>query len=557
MSSEDTDLRIPLPSTRAEIDGAIEGEVRERLARAPTKAWLASVVTRRVLQLVPDSGPGGHYTRAGASGGPLLDTSWACLLESLPTPLDREIAATGLVFAALRARQQIVGGTWAPDEENGEPLDNGAYDRFFGFSVAPDTRKSLAIRQAYSRHIIVAVAGRFFRVEMVVRGKAIARAALLAALRGCVAQANRTPCGLGGLSAAGAADLYEGYRELCAVQDNLSSLRMLADSILVLCLDDTSPDSDVDVGYELQSGRHDNRWHLHATQLVVFRNSRAGIVGNTAIGLFGQPALRLASAIAAEWPVLCKFKGTDAGPAPIFPLLWQVRSSRRRSVEQFCESLYEKSPDNILSLPFSSRDAQALGIGKNTAFFLLLHAAFAEHLDGSPPGAVFQLVSERHLQGGSVGDNRVTRPSMLEFAGMLRASARPEQLRRVAQQAEVDYRRGVFDAKMRHTQRYILHDEANQRLPRRWFSLVSRGLTAMRAERELLRVSQLTLPPGVRLIGRFGVRAGVPTSIWGHPFFRPDSTLFVATQGTQAPLSRAEFRARFTEKTELLRRILT
>jgi hypothetical protein len=539
MTTPPAPLQASLPSSAAELQGALEGYLRERLgpldrlppwlrrSLPPLSARLLGSVLRR-----PRS-PSGPFYLPTDPGEIFPTASWTTLLPPPPVPLPREEAAAALAFAVLRIRQRVADGSWAQDMDNGDPLEHSVYANFFSRALVPDAPHRFLLRDSESRFIVALVQGRAFRVELHRQGASLSRAALAGALRRCVELAPQTPPAPTLLSAAPCGFLADAYRRLCTDQRNLSSLRTLSEAVFVICLDDGNPTSDEETAFLLHAGNPENRWYLHGLQLVAFPSGITGVVGSFETGLEGQPAIRVVGELAAAM-TSAQPPTPLAGPLPrVTPLLWRVDPRDLAPARASCDARFRRAPEHILRLGFRREDASALRIPVNCAFHLILQAALIDELGDLPRGEILQQVSLRHIEGKRLALQPVVTPETRAFGLALRAGAAPAVLLRAAQDAGNTYRELVDDAKKDCTHESLLR-EAISLVPPRLQGPLGHALGAIPQPPELFRLSLLPKPPTIPLLGRFGVHSRVPTSIWAHPLFTPEGTIMVCAPGREA-----------------------
>lgn len=497
----------------------------------------------------------GEFYRVVAPSLPLLTTSWALVVHPPRPALDREVAAVGFVFAALQIRQRISQGDWAPDYDQGEPLDGRTYHNIFSRCLVPDLAGRFVLRDSETKFIVVLVQGRAFRVDLTQQGKLVTRASLLEALRSCVAQAPSTPPAPCLLTAPASGLLQRVYPQLCASQTNLASLRTVSEALLVLCLDDAEPTSDEDTAFLLHAGTPHNRWYPFGVQLVVFRNGEAGVVGNFLAGLEGQPSGRVMSETVLAWAARPDVTPTpNAVPARVRPLLWEhIEPDDLAEARSYCDRFYRQSPENAPFLDFLPSDAARLGLDTRRAFLLVLQAALADEFGDLPPGDIYQMVALRHLEDKTYSHQSLVTPGSRAFAVALARGASRAELRAKLAQATHDYSSSLLTTRSFWNHDQLLHEFVDRLNSSPWRRPVGALLSHLPVPRELLRLSLLRLPPGLRLYGRFGVPSNTPSSVWAHPIFQDQGVRLVCSVGVQAVLSPPRLALHFGRVVERLR----
>jgi carnitine O-acetyltransferase len=478
--------------------------------------------------------------------------AWTMVLDPSPTPFSREEAAATLAFAMLRVRRQISEGTWEQDTDAHGPLERDSYANFFSRALVPDSSQRLILRDSETQHIGVLVQGRAFQIDLATPGGKLTRGSLAAALRQCVALASLTPPAPGIVTATQYGVMADAYRILCTDSQNFSSLRALSEAIFVICLDEQSPDSDEEAAFQLHAGNPSNRWYLQAIQLVAFQGGRLGVVGNFAAGLQGQPALRVVRELAASVLAASPVPASTGAPLKVNPLGWQLPPGFLDPLREDVGSRLRRAPERILRLSFNRKDAALLGLPMSAAFHLVLLAALVEEHQGRLPGMVLQLVSLRHLEGEGLQQQRVDSPDTLALGEALRAGLPAAALRQAARRGGQAYRAQLADIK-----NLISPEQLFQQSLRRSPPLLRQALSSVLRRfpepPELFRLSILPRPPGISLLGRFGVPSLVPTSIWAHPLFEDERTSMVCAPGARSIVDPLRFQTHFERVLEHLR----
>jgi hypothetical protein len=549
--SEDEPLARAVVPTHAEIVGATEGYLRERFASTTGRvgpALRTSLLPRLMggaigfaIEQTERPSADRFFVSLPANDSPAT-TAWAALLDAPSPQRDREETATNVLFAALRVRDHIM-NDWPPDLDRGEPLDSRVYTSFFGRCLVPDRGVRYAVRDSDGKHVVVFVRGKAFRVEVTHDGKVLPRAAILASLRRCVALAETETLAPGMATAGASAEFSLLYRRLCAGQVNLTSLRAISEALLVLCLDDDEPESDERLGFAAHAGAPHNRWYMHALQLVVFRNCKVAVVGSFDAGLEGQPAIRVLGQVAAAWNDFDKPISPTNASGPVMPLRWSLPPGALDDAAAHCSKAFRYSPENLLRVDFGRTSAASLGLTPGFGFHLLLQAALIDHFGRMPEGAILQLVSRRHLEDTPLATQRVESPASIAFARALLAGEQGPTLRARAQEAQAAYNLSVHETKNVCNRSDVFGTASERLLETHWRRPMRWLLRFVPEPRELFRLSLLSLRPGIRLIGRFGVHAGTPTSVWGHPLLGDDDMRLVLVPGRRAVVPPAPLRS--------------
>jgi len=134
--------------------------------------------------------------------------------------------------------------------------------------------------------------------------------------------------------------------------NNPYNFQLIDKSLLVLCLDDTSPSDADSAGHAVLAGNPQNRWYDKIVQLVVFRNGRAGINGEHS-PLDAPATGRMADAVADR---IKSLQPTDEDPIdatlqacspPAWsPLKWNIPSPVMKTIAEV-EPLAQAAAENL------------------------------------------------------------------------------------------------------------------------------------------------------------------------------------------------------------------
>lgn len=245
-------------------------------------------------------------------------------------PVER--AAT-MLFAARSLYEDVMSGNLPPDEYRGQALEMGQYPNLFSTSLVVDGKRTRIFKSTNTSRVIVAVARRFYALDVGTLGSGTTLAALIDALDDLIQRAdgNRLradePCP-GLLTCGTTAAQRRAFSKLQREESNTASLAALRHSFLTLCLDlDHFPTSYAEAARIAQTGNCANRWYHSSFQLVVFGNAKACMIFNFGAYLDGNVMARAAVEIQrrADACVLARRK-TDAqvAPQPATELNWRI-----------------------------------------------------------------------------------------------------------------------------------------------------------------------------------------------------------------------------------------
>lgn len=213
-------------------------------------------------------------------------------------PVER--AAT-LLFAARGLYEDVMCGDLPPDEYRGQALEMGQYPNLFSTSLVVEGKRTRIFKSTNASRVIVAVARRFYALNVGTLGSETSLAQLIGALDDLVqrAEGNRLradePCP-GLLTCGTTAAQRRAFARLQREESNAASLAALRHSFLTLCLDlDHFPSSYAEAARIAQTGNCANRWYHSSFQLVVFGNARACMIFNFGAYLDGNVMARAAA----------------------------------------------------------------------------------------------------------------------------------------------------------------------------------------------------------------------------------------------------------------------
>lgn len=256
------------------------------------------------------------------------------------TPIQR---AASLIFAARNLHADIVSGSFPPDQLRGQPLEMGQYPNLFGTCLVVEGRGARMFKSTDVSHVIVAVARRFYRLDIGNLGSETTIEQLEEALAQLahLGQQNRLRDDephIGLLTCASNGTQRSAFLKLSKIPANVTSLQAVRHSFLTVCLDlESSPSSIAEAAFWGHSTNCANRWWHSSLQLVVFGNARACVICNFTTYLDGNTMMRAAAELqrrAARSAVGAPLSPALPGLSPAVPLEWKVAPRLLRQAQR-------------------------------------------------------------------------------------------------------------------------------------------------------------------------------------------------------------------------------
>eukprot|EP00903_Cladosiphon_okamuranus_P010710 g10122.t1 len=210
--------------------------------------------------------------------------------------------AAALLHAALEFRRHVFKGTLPPEKvgKKGTPLCSTAYKYMFNACRVPDESADRVrlYPAAGNHHVLVIRRNRFYIVHVTdADGQPLSPRDIQHQLQAVIDQAG-TPSEAPEARPVGVLTSWDrtqwaAAREQLVADGNGGLLERAEAAALVVCLDEGAPERRADVARALWHGDGRNRHFDKSVQIVVFRNGKAGLVGEHSM-MDGMPTLRLA-----------------------------------------------------------------------------------------------------------------------------------------------------------------------------------------------------------------------------------------------------------------------
>ena len=206
--------------------------------------------------------------------------------------MNQTYRAAGWVKAALRYRDMIRTETMPTDMAAGKPQDMSMFPYLFNSTRLPAPGKDHYATYDKFRynHIIVMCKGHLYTVEIGTGTQELSVdqiASQLVRVQSAAESADGLPVGV--LTSENR-DVWAATRK--AIEEhspvNRDSLKVVDSAALVVCLDDVSPETEVEKARNLWHGDSKNRWFDKPMQFVACKNGHGGFVGEHGI-MDGQP----------------------------------------------------------------------------------------------------------------------------------------------------------------------------------------------------------------------------------------------------------------------------
>eukprot|EP00960_Hanusia_phi_P029671 748095-Hanusia_phi.AAC.1 len=288
-----------------------------------------------------------------------INTNPFFVLEDDPTPSrTSQIArATTLVWSSLKFCQSVRAGELEPDMFRTTPLCMRQYLRLFGTTRIPRTVRDDVKTCGDARHIAVMCRGHLYWFNVYDEsGKlSLSETMLRETLRSIREDSiaftpEQNISNAVGILTSADRETWARCREAIANMSpqNEESLRIVDESLFVLCLDDTSPQNPADMAKcalhgtsvveaflgssGMQVGTSINRWYDKSLQLVVCQNGAAAINFEHSV-IDGYTVLRFASDVFTE--TILRF----AGVLLLVAILHSVPRPRQTSLDPYLHHL--------------------------------------------------------------------------------------------------------------------------------------------------------------------------------------------------------------------------
>lgn len=445
---------------------------------------------------------------------PLLNAATVALDDD-PRCRDAIMRSTTLIAATREFYLEMKSGRLAPDRVKEQPCEMGQFPNLFATSLLPQERSVRLFKSARSSRIAVLAGGRTFLLELGDdRWSPAEIASRLRVILDTVGSNPAAQTGVGLIASASARWQEKLFPEIEARPENAESLAALRHTFLTLSLDhDASPRSAAEAARLAHSGNPGNRWMRSTFNLVVFGNGRAAAIcsfsgyldGNTMgrasseIQTRGlrQPCPKLESAVPATAPRDMELRWN------LEPEWLRTAASDVAEIQDSHESTFEL--ENAGTRYFTDRQLKPV-----PAFTIAMQLAL-KRLTGKMGLSQFLGMSMYRCLG--VKTTNVTTPETERFIAALLADgsdrsalaaqldaaieSQIQQCRRARSELGFNTALGLFFSSRSRAQAW-------------WLGVLMRllrqvGSAAHFGQMEVI-VSHINIYPGVRLIGRPGIR---------------------------------------------------
>lgn len=246
--------------------------------------------------------------KGGALFSPVISFS-ASLLDDNKTVSPFERAAL-LVQSAFYLKDDIFYAKLSPDTNKGQVLEMGQYPNLFSTCQIIENKKARVFKAKLKNQITVICNGVFYLLDLegfnfnedinklVVYLKYIAKDS-----NNKKSEKNYFSPGV--ITAANNPIQIRIFNKLVKKEVNRKNLELMRQSLFTLCLDlESNPASYEEIVMVTHSENYFNRWFHSSLQLVVFNNSKAGIIINFSANIGGNNMMRAASEIARRSELL-------------------------------------------------------------------------------------------------------------------------------------------------------------------------------------------------------------------------------------------------------------
>eukprot|EP00501_MAST-03F_sp_TOSAG23-6_P000534 GSMAST32.ASY1.ANO1.554.1 assembled CDS len=240
-----------------------------------------------------------------------INVSYYFHFKDLPTKIDPICRASNLAAAMLCFRHLVISGKLSPEVSGKKKVSlcSTAYKYMFNACRIPGTSGRDTVR-LYDHNlvdnntIIVALRGQFYEVKVPESSRLHIHPKDIEKLFREVIQLSEkmtsNSVNTVGILTTCNRDVWAHERTKLIVNGNIEFLHRIQRAAFIVCLDDSSPSTRDEVGSCLWKENGEklglgNRWYDKSLQLVVFKNGKAGLIGEHSM-FDGQPCLRM-----TEW----------------------------------------------------------------------------------------------------------------------------------------------------------------------------------------------------------------------------------------------------------------
>jgi hypothetical protein len=262
----------------------------------------AAEKSRRRMMALAEQGANPFDLRTvpvGPSGGIYPEFSFSVLFERAHEAIEQR--ATKLLRAALEYRQALLSRAAGSDVAAGEVL----HDSLFG-CVANLRKSGLRLTKTLkhcndSRHVVVAVDGAYYALDVIDNSGAIMPAQRLLQSIKSILAADRRENSRTTAYGAIAASFDRPAADIFFAEELDESIRTIDEAILLLAIDDLKDLADEnDAAQDLHIRNYHNRDYRKSLQLVVLKSGFSGATFNLFAGIEGVAATRFSSRIDAS-----------------------------------------------------------------------------------------------------------------------------------------------------------------------------------------------------------------------------------------------------------------
>ncbi len=466
----------------------------------------------------------------------LLTLNASAVLRGDPRRTDPFRRAASLLVAAAGFRRDLLGGELEQDTFRGAPLEMGQYPNLFHTSLRAGGTASRVRKARPSSYVAVLAAGRPYRLELAVGGKALDESGLAAALEAIADCAGRSAGGapLGAISCLDQAPRAAIANLARALPGNARALDELAGAMLVLCLDlDASPEGAAEIGFQVHAAAPENRWSLASCQLVVCGNGEAGVVFSYPCSLDGNVMMRFSEELVR--------RSERAAPgAPVGSPRVEPRRLPLELPAAVADWAGERARAVVGGRPLvrdvegvGARSLRAGGLSPDALFNLALMTALRRELGFVP--RVLEHVTMSRWRNMGLAMAQIATPAAGRFAELSIEGAEREELRRALERAEESHRNALRAARGGLPLRVLtMLLWRGAPLPRRPAAFLAAALTAGRPQ---AIVSHPAPRAEVALFGRPGVVLPYVGQLALHYQIHPERVQLVLTPGSRARFS--------------------
>ncbi|MEV6276898.1 choline/carnitine O-acyltransferase [Nocardia sp. NPDC051832] len=357
------------------------------------------------------------------------------------TAADQVERAAAIVSAAVAYKLALDEEAIEPATQRGQQLSMWQHKYLFSETRIPGPEQD-SVRVPYSdewpgpsdaRHIVVFYRGNALRLEVIgPDGAPYSLEDLADALRTVLSTVTETGAAAGHLTTKARAEWAASRTALRAEPANGAALDTIETALFCLCLEDFTPQDDLQACDQLLHGDSGNRWFDKAVSFIVFGNGQAGInvehcgLDGTTILSFVDTLLETSAADHAA-----RSGARSQGRPPLAPIEFVLNEELRADIAaagaDFAEYAAANATTTVSFENFGTTRAKQLGISPDA--FAQLSYQLAHRRSKGFTGATYESIATRQWRNGRTEAMRVVTPELVAFVDAVQDPAASKETR--------------------------------------------------------------------------------------------------------------------------------